>query len=427
MRIALKLVAVVLLGLSAGLPGSVSSPQTLTPPAATIPASYFGMHMHGAVMPRGYTGKPSPWPDLPFASWRLWDAYVTWANLEPHKGEWHFEVLDRYVQLAQQHRVDILLPLGMSPRWAAARLGGKSPYGPDITAAPPKDLADWRDYIRKVATRYKGKIRHYEIWNEPNGSFFDGSIDEMITLTREARAVLKEIDPDNIVVSPSAVAASGIPWLKEFLSRGGGKYVDVIGYHFYTNDFAPHDPEAMIPIIQQIRRYMADNGLSRMPLWNTETGWYIAGCTPPGMIPSQAHPTGSISQEDAANYVARAYILSWAAGVARFYWYAWDNLTFGLIDCDGRTLKPAARAYSETRQWLVGSRIVSCRSDSNGVWVCSLMHNGAPQLLVWTRNGTATYLLPRDLRPRFVISLNGKRTRVNGLTIHVGPMPQLVE
>jgi hypothetical protein len=33
-------------------------------------------------------------------SWRLWDAGVAWAQLEPNSGEWHFDVLNKYVDLA---------------------------------------------------------------------------------------------------------------------------------------------------------------------------------------------------------------------------------------------------------------------------------------------------------------------------------------
>src|SRR2546429_9256249 len=36
--------------------------------------------------------QPTPWPRVSFGSWRLWDAYVVWPNVEPQKGQWDFEV-----------------------------------------------------------------------------------------------------------------------------------------------------------------------------------------------------------------------------------------------------------------------------------------------------------------------------------------------
>ncbi|MBD2101106.1 beta-galactosidase [Leptolyngbya sp. FACHB-261] len=73
-----------------------------------IPSDLFGMHIHEAA---GVT----PWPTVPFASWRLHDAYVGWSYLEPEKGRWDFSKLDRYVALAQEHQVEILLPLQFPP------------------------------------------------------------------------------------------------------------------------------------------------------------------------------------------------------------------------------------------------------------------------------------------------------------------------
>jgi hypothetical protein len=129
--------------------------------------------------------------------------------LEPRKGEWHFETLDRYVELAERRGVGLLLPLGLSPAWASSRPFEKSIYGPG-NAAEPKDIKDWRTYVKAIATRYKGRIRDYEIWNEPNlKRFWAGDVGHMVDLTREASAVIHGIDPGSTVVSPSATNADG--------------------------------------------------------------------------------------------------------------------------------------------------------------------------------------------------------------------------
>src|SRR5208337_3267733 len=127
----------------------------LQTPTAAIPATYFGLHIHHLD-----SLVPSPWPSMPVPAWRLWDAMVTWPDLEPNKGQWQFAKLDRYVSLAQQHGTDILLPLGTCPTWAFAKPKSPSNYSPGITVDPP-NLDDWRTYVRKVVTRYKGRIQAY--------------------------------------------------------------------------------------------------------------------------------------------------------------------------------------------------------------------------------------------------------------------------
>ncbi|PYX06762.1 MAG: hypothetical protein DMG88_17355 [Acidobacteria bacterium] len=390
-------------------------------PASTIPHTYFGMHIHGMVTPRPGNTRPAGWPTVPFGSWRLLAAYVDWPQLEPARGQWNFAALDRYLQLAEQHHVEVLLPLVLSPAWASSRPNEKSSYSPG-NAAPPANLDDWQTYVRTVATRYKGRISDYEIWNEPSvRTFFSGTPDEMVALTREASRILKEVDPRNVVVSPSA-AEGGTSWLDQFLAAGGGKYVDVIGYHFYVR----HDPEAMVPVIEQVRRIMEKHGVGNLPLWNTETGWRIANHR------SEVKPyeSGSpvLADDEASAYVARAYVVAWASGISRFYWYAWDNGVMGLTEADGATVKPPAKAYGEIENWLVGARMKLCDRYS-GLWNCRLERDGGYTGNIIWMSGTSK---PFELLPAWNMSqerdLEGRTRNIAGAkTVQIGPEPILIE
>src|SRR6266550_6702638 len=226
----------------------------LKPPDAPVPSALFGLHIH--------RGGGIPWPAPPFGTWRLWDANVVWPWLEPKKGEWHFEGLDALVALAEQHQVEILLPLGRSPTWASARPTDPPAWVPGY-AAEPRNIDDWRNYVRTVATRYRGRVHYYEIWNEPNATdFYTGSVDVMVNLVRLASRELKDIDPSNHVVSPSAVSEPGLPWLEDFLRKGGGQYVDIIGFHFYVGS---RPPEAMVGLMGKVRAIMARYGAADKP------------------------------------------------------------------------------------------------------------------------------------------------------------------
>src|SRR5690242_2605874 len=69
----------------------------------TIPLTYFGLHIHRVAQTQPwypYGDKITPWPSIKFGSWRLWDAYVGWPSLEPERGKWNFQTLDKYVSLA---------------------------------------------------------------------------------------------------------------------------------------------------------------------------------------------------------------------------------------------------------------------------------------------------------------------------------------
>jgi Glycosyl hydrolases family 39 len=384
-----------------GADGSVH----LVPPQEPVPSSLFGMHIHHA-------GGVTRWPHVPFAEWRLWDAHTAWPELEPQRGQWNFQTLDAYLTLAKEHDTAVLLPLGLSPQWASSRPTEKSAYQPG-NAAEPRSMDDWREYVATVVAHCKGRVQAYEIWNEPNSKpFWTGSVSQMVALTDAASAIIRRIDPQAIIVSPSATTSSGVEWLSQFLQLGGGQYVDVIGYHFYV---APQPPEAMIPLIQKVKQTMADYGVGNKPLWDTESGW-----------PS---PRPFPSEDLGAGYLARAYILNWAAGVQRFYWYAWDNHTFDVIQTteeDNQTLTPAGRAYEITRNWLVGTRMDACNEGLDHIWTCQLTRNGASEWIIWNTAGTTSFPIPRSWNARRVTPLLGTSSAVATSDIEIGPVPELV-
>ena len=373
-------------------------------PEVAIPPTYFGLHIH----------KPAPnvWPPVPVGTWRFWDAHAAWPDMEVRRGQWDFSYIDRYMNLAEQHHTEILFALGLTPRWASSRPDEKSVYQPGW-AAPPADIQDWRDYVRTVATHCKGRIHTYEIWNEPNYKvFWSGSADELITLTKEASTIIKGIDPQAVIVSPAATNnASGVPWLNEFLSKGGAQYVDVIGYHFYVN---AQPPEKMLSAVQQVRQAMADNHVSGKPLWKTETGWL--------------KPSTFANDEIAAAYVARSYLLAWSAGVQRFYWYAWDQgPPLQLFDYTTQTVTPAGKVYGIIQNWMVGAKMNECKQDADGFYVCELIRDRVHQFVVWNPDGPKPFTVPGQWHTRTITPLLGASTPLKGNKIDIGQAPALFD
>lgn len=381
-----------------------------------IERSLFGMHIADS--------DKIPWPAVPFASWRLWDTATRhglafWAHLERHKGEWDFRTLDHCVELAQRHGVELLYTMGMSPTWASARPNDNAPYGRGPTPAEPKNMEDWRNYVRTVATRYKGKIRYYEPWNEPNlKHFFSGTVDQMVALTREAYTILKEIDPSIIVVSPALSASpDGVRWLDEFFSKGGGKYADVISAHFYHRK--GRNPEDNLSLIEDVKKIIAKHGLEQKPLWNTETGF------------GNKQKNDFYSDEESMAIVARTYIFNWLLGLERFYWYAWDNrnvVTLLMVEEDNKTLTPAAKAYAEIQKWLVGSRLKKCEPDRKSTWMCELREEGGnTNWIVWNPNHEQSLKISEKIDVRQVHSLYGEKTALpENRLLKVGQVPLLL-
>jgi hypothetical protein len=197
----------------------------------------------------------------------------------------------------------------------------------------------------------------------------------MLELARVAHRVLKAVDPSIQVLSPSPTEQRGVKWLDEFLRLGGGDSIDIIAYHFYVR---PAAPEKMVALIGNVRQLMDRYGQDTKPLWNTESGWDILNAERDTMR------SAALSGPVAAEFVARALVLNWAAGVSRFYWYAWDNTLMGLVEPDKKRLKLAAHAYAQTANWLRGSVMEGCTTDKYGSWVCKMnRRNERSAWIIW--------------------------------------------
>ena len=366
--------AAILAGLA--LPAALAVAQVQrVPELAPVDLTYFGLVMNRArVSP--------PWPTVRFGSWRLWDAYVNWTNLEPAPGRWEFAGLDKMVGEAQDHGVNVLVPLAMPPRWASARPDEKGAYGPGSSAEPAR-MEDWRNYVRTVATRFKGRVAEYQVWNEPSDkAFFTGGVDKLVAMTCEVYRILKAIDPAIRVVSGGSAGGVGhVRYLDQFLQSGGAACIDVVAHHFYGFRLAP---EAVVPIIREVREVMRKNGVGHLPLWNTETGYWVQntdGEPPPIEVSSSGWRKLDADREFGA-VMQRAFLLWRAEGLDRVYWYQWIDSVFGIADAAGRP-KPAAAHWDRAVDLMLGQRVGPCIAAPPN-FSCQLTPaRGAGQAVAW--------------------------------------------
>src|SRR5262249_21644220 len=180
-------------------------------------------------------------------------------------------------------------------------------------------------------------------------------------------------------------------------------------------------------LIARVKGVLSAHRLADKPVWNTETGWYIANRQTAVLSEGTGIRSKVLDEREVPAYIARSYILGWAAGIARFYWYAWDNKEMGLTEADGRTVKQSARAYAEVYRWLVGARLDSCSRDNTGTWTCALVREGGPAgWILWNPDKTMSMPLPESWGTRRARDLHGGARGV-GRAVDVGPLPILLE
>jgi len=385
--------------LLASIPAQAAAPNP-------VPSTMFGLHVPGIA--NGVA------PSIPYGTIRLWDSGVAWGQVEQSKGQYWWNGLDAAVGNGNLARANSLIVLGSTPTWAASnKKQGTYPY--KGAASMPKNINDWKSWVTAVATRYRGSVGAYQIWNEANlTNYWAGSPKQMATLTKEAYKIIKSIDPSAAVVSASStVRLTGrynafFPKYLKALKKQGWP-VDAISVHTYPA--GNEGPAARVKYIQKTQADMRKAGVpADRQLWDTEVNYGIQG---PGSVPGR-----SIGGADAAAYVAQTYLDNVRLGVARSYWYFWnaDDGRVGIVMNDGT---PAAIGFQTVERWLK-DKFYSCVSGA--VNLCQMGDNVSPEIVAWATTGSGTYTVPAGATVQ-CNALNQCGAVVPGTTVTIGSMP----
>jgi len=363
---------------------------------AVIPPTLFGMTINAI-------GLRQPWPDLKFAGVRLWGA-IYWAQVNPAPGVYNWTRFDAILQAAEQEHVDVVFNLAFTPRWAAAVKDAPPAFRPGASS-PPADLASWDAWVRAAVTRAAGRVKYWEIWNEPEDpKYYSGDVATMVQMQKRAYEIIKGADPSLIVLTPSSNGTpDGYRWQQAFMAQGGGQYADVFAFHGYVSE-----PEAVIGIITRFKEILAAHGLSARPIWDTEAGW-------------------SSWEDNQDGCLARAYILKWISGVDRFYWYefAGGGTDFGKLWEPARGLLPGGVAFRTVQAWLVGATVVAVASSAPSLWRVELrLQDGRTGVMLWTTKGRSAYRV--DPRYGRYQTLDGGEGAISDGAVEISPKPVLL-
>jgi len=162
---------------------------------------------------------------------------IGWRDVESAKGVFDWSRVDRIVQWCQEQGLDLLFRVDHQPAWARSECAGPGEQG------PPVNLQDYADFLSALASRYRGKVRAYEIWNEPNLAREwcnqPPNAAEYVALLKIAYQAIKAADPEALVITAglaptteiSARARPDVMFLREMYEAGAKPYFDVLGVH----------------------------------------------------------------------------------------------------------------------------------------------------------------------------------------------------
>lgn len=222
---------------------------------------------------------------------------------------------DQIVDLAEQYGIQIQARLSNPPAWAQTAAGD---------FAPPADIQDYVDFAVAVAERYEGRVRYFQVWNEPNiyPEWGEQSVDpeaftEILCRTYTA---LKAVDPEIVVIAPAlspTLALTGrdlseLVYLDRMYQAGAGGCFDILAAQAYGFFSSPSDQRLRIfqPNFarqQYVRDLMVRHGDADKPIWISEVAWNPIDSpdVPADLINREGF--GVVTPEQAARYLTEAY------------------------------------------------------------------------------------------------------------------------
>ncbi len=236
---------------------------------------------------------------------------VEWKETEDPKGNFYWDELDRIVNSVQSHNLNVMLSIVKAPTWETGGFNGL-----------PKDPQDMYDFMYALASRYRGRVGAYMIFNEVNLMGESGEINpgRYVEVLKEGYLGVKAGDPSAIVLS-AALAPTGVQdpngtrapdaepvvtdlwYLEEMFKYNDGEvrsYFDVLGTHPYGFNNPPEtkwpdnpnldpafpfdasknvvnwynlDDSFYFRRIEEQRAIMEKYGDGEKQMWVTEYGW----------------------------------------------------------------------------------------------------------------------------------------------------------
>lgn len=358
-------------------PAQFLSPFTDRLPGPTLPAGV-GVNIHFT------TGHETDLKMIAGAGFKFVRMDFLWQATEPRKGQYDWSDYDAFTTELAQHGLrpyyilDYSNPLyepgviSTNPATHQVASGLASPQHPDSVAA----YARW---AAAAAEHFRSRGVVWEIWNEPNISFWKprADVNQYIAMALATAKAIRAADPQACIVAPTT---SRFDWdfIEAVFRSGLLEYLGGVSVHPYRGK-PPETAAADYARLRELIDRYAPAG-KKIPIVSGEWGY--------------STNTKGVSLQTQANYIVRQQLSNLLNGVPLSIWYDWKNDggdpnynedNFGAVTYDLRP-KPAYLAIQTMTRELSGYRIARRYDTGNTNDFVLVLTNAADEtkLAAWT-------------------------------------------
>ncbi len=248
----------------------------------------------------------------------------------------------------------------------------------------PKNWSQLEQLVQVFARNMVGFPPYFEVYNEPNGSGWKGTDEELVKFHAVVAKAIKSVHPDVKIVGPCIHSSD--PIIKRLINLGLLKYLDGISFHPYPG--TPPEIE-LLSWMREWKTYLASIGYKDFPIYLTEFGWT--------KVPTSGYVTID-SDLTQSRYVSRCLVLLATENIESIIYFGllfpsepgWSLLY------NNQTPKPAYAAFANVTRWLSGAEKDSKLLQVTPTSYLALFRKGEGLVAVaWDTQGKATIAIPK--------------------------------
>ena len=290
---------------------------------------------------------------------------VDMSRIFPERGKVDWKWLDEFVERinAESNRwgVNWIFQANNRPRWC--------------------NESDYEQIAFELVSRYKGKVRVWEVENEPNFSYSPQDYVRLALLPFLRGA--KRADHSAQVIAPACVSLPHtFRFVEAIIASDALKLLDGISTHTYVGPQEPWELFGNSQYLVRLKRMVGDK-----PLWQTEQGYNW------GNDPKQRH----------ARYVVRQFLLANAFGIPNeqhYYFYPvhhgfepWYLVESGSSEGLNGTFEPTAVALRIMNEQIAGRKVGELKELPFGIYVLRFHGKRDDLVAFWTLDFPITLTL----------------------------------